>query len=844
MTKNCAFRSMIIAALFSNLAPSARCQVVIADTNLVARLQLIVPNALSGNVLDENHPDVLAVDTLNLSNSMIDDLSGIEHFINATYLNIGGNGATALAAWPPALLHITGNNNYFPLPPLPVGLQRLNISFSNITALPALPATLTWLRCTATWLAELPPLPVGLDTMDCSRNLLTSLPPLPDGLLWLSCGLNDLGTLPALPASLRWLSCAEGELTQLPALPDALEWLEVGRNHLAELPTALPGQLKDLRCYDNDLTTLPPLPFGLRSIIAHMNDLVVLPALPPTIQDLTLGTNQLTALPALPDSLVELDVHLNQLISLPTIPSGLEELNCADNPGLLALPELPEGFRRAYINGTAITCVPLLPSSLQWLYAYNAPVTCVPNRPAGANVSNLPVCNVATSPCPVASPFITGHAFFDANGNGVKDPGEPPCPSTVIEASPTGDLSGCDANGYYAMPMDTGSYVVDGHAVVYHTISTPSQPATLPTLMSVDSLNDIGYQPIPGIYDLMAHNWATAARPGFGNNAYLLVRNNGTEATTVDVQLDFDTDQTWDSSNVAPTTLAGNAATWTLTSLVPGAEWQAVVYLHTADTVPLGTPVQHTITALPALPDTTPGDNLFVHNAAIIGSWDPNAKSVVPEHLSLDELALDDHLTYTLQFQNTGTYYAVRVVITDTLPPDLLSNSVQFVASSHTCSWYVSNRVLHVIYDPIQLPDSTSNEPESHGFFQFIIRPVAGLLPDSEIRNTANIHFDHNEAVITEPAVFTVEFTTSLTDVADAQGVHVRPVPARDFLQVTIIDGVPLRSAEVIALDGRTIVLPIGSSGVVDVRTVAAGAYVLRITDAQGRPWNTRFVKE
>jgi len=826
------------------LSTALRGQVTIADTNLVARLQQIVPNAMTGNILDENHADVLAVDTLNLSNSGIDDLTGIEHFVNATFLDIGGNGATALGAWPPALLHIRGNNNYFTLPPLPAGLQRLNISFSNITTIPALPSTLTWLRCRSTWLNVLPALPSGLDTLMCDYNLLTSLPPLPPSLSYLQCSGNEITALPPLPASLRWLSCTDGPLASVPALPDSLEWLDVGRNVLTALPSPLPSQLRDLRCYWNELTALPALPTGLRSLICHLNQLTTLPTLPATIREIDCGTNAITVMPTLPDSLIEIDVHLNQLTSLPALPSGLQELQCSENPGLLTLPDLPEGFQRAYINVTAVDCVPLLPSSLQMLYAYNTPLTCVPNRPAGASVSNLPICDVATSPCPVASPFITGHAFFDANGNGVMDMGELPCATAIIEAAPTGDLSGCDANGYYAMPVDTGSYVVDGHALVYHTISTPPQPATLSTLMSVDSLNDIGYQPIPGIYDLMAHSWATAARPGFENSAYLLVRNNGTEATTVDVQLDFDTDQTWDSSNVTPTTLAGNMASWSLPSLVPGAEWHAVVYLHTADTIPLGTSIQHTITALPALADTTPGDNVFVYYGAIVGSWDPNAKNVVPEQLSLDELAMSDRLTYTIQFQNTGTYPAERVVITDTLSTDLITASIQFIASSHPCTWYVSERVLHVIYSPINLPDSTNNEPASHGFFQFTIRPVAGLLPGAEIHNMANIHFDYNEAVITAPAVFTVDITTNLTDVVDAEGAHVRPVPTSDFLQVIIMDGVLLRSAVAVALDGRTIVLPIASSSVVDVRALAPGAYVLRATDVKGRPWNTRFVKE
>ncbi len=825
------------------MAGNLWCQIMIPDSNLVVRLQQLVPNAMSGNILDENHPDVLAVDTLKLSNSMINDLTGIEHFVNATLLDIGGNGATVLAAWPPALLHIRGNNNYFPLPPLPVGLQRLNISFSNITSLPDLPQSLTLLRVSNTWLSTLPGLPGGLDTLMCDYNQLTSLPALPGALRYLGCSGNEITTLPSLPASLRWLSCGDGSLSSVPALPDSLEWLDVGRSLLTDLPSPLPSQLRDLRCYWNQLTYLPPLPAGLRSLICHLNQLTTLPTLPAKITEINCGTNQIAVLPTLPDSLVELDVHLNQLSTLPELPAGLEVLKAQENP-LTSVPALPEGLKRLYLNDTEVHCLPILPSSLLLLYAYNTLLTCVPNRPAGASVSNLPICDVATSPCPVASAFITGHAFFDANGNGVKDMGEFPCPASIIEASPTWDLSGCDASGYFAMPVDTGSYVVDGHPVTYHTISTSPQPATLSSLMAVDSLNDIGYQPIPGIYDLMSHVWATAARPGFSNAAYLLVHNNGTETTTVDVQLDIDLDQVLDSSNVTPTTLIGNTATWSLPSLAPGAEWQALVYLYTADTVPLGTTLQHTLTAMTALPDTTPDDNVFVYYGGIMGSWDPNAKSVAPEHMSMGELGLAGRLTYTIQFQNTGTYHAERVVITDTLSSDLLSSSIRYVASSHACSWYVTNRVLHVIYAPIMLPDSTNNEPASHGFFQFTVLPSASLLPGSEILNMANIHFDFNQAVVTDPAVFTVDLKTGVGSSPVGSGALVWPVPAHDHIVIKMKDASSITSAVVVAMDGRICAMPVLLGNIIDIRQLASGTYVLRARTSTGETLSVRFLKD
>lgn len=821
----------------------ASAQVLIPDTNLVERLQQLVPNAISGNLLDETHPDVLALAALPLQNSMIADFTGIEHFTGATYLNINGNGGTVLPAWPPNLERIDCNNNYFPLPPFPASLRRAGLSFSNIASLPALPAGLTWLRCTNTWLTGLPPLPEGLDTLECHYNQLTSLPALPTTLTYLSASGNELSTLPALPASLRWLSCADGVLTSIPVLPDSLEWLEVGRNLLTALPSPLPTELKDLRCYWNELASLPDLPPKLESLLCYLNNLTALPDLPITLRELNCGTNQLTALPALPDSLRELECHLNQLPQLPAFPTRLEEVNASENP-LNSVPELPEGFKRLYISDTEVSCLPLLPSTMLLLQAYNTQLTCAPNRPAGSNISGLSICDVATSPCPIFHPFITGHAFYDANNDGFRDPGELPCPITIIEAAPSGDLSGCDATGYYAMPVDTGTYIVDGRPVLYHTISTAPHNVTLTGLAEVDSLNDIGYAPIPGIYDLVAHVWATAARPGFPNSIVMSVRNVGTEPTTVQMQLGADADQVIDSMSVAPTTLVGNTATWELPVLDPGTEWSGSLFVTTPDTLPLGSGLQHTLVAVPAVPDTTPADNTFHFYGMIVGSWDPNAKHVEPQTMTTDELAQDDRLRYLIEFQNTGNFPAERVVITDTLPQDLMVNTFAFIASSHVCSWYITSRVLHIIYDPIHLPDSVNNEPESHGFFAFSIRPVPGLLPGDQIINTANIYFDYNVPVITEPSVFSVELNTGNNPPITSEGLLVSPVPARDLLSFrSAVPTTPV-NASVIGTDGRSTNTAILSGNTIDVRPLAPGTYLLVVTDAGGQRRSARFVKE
>ena len=161
--------------------------------------------------------------------------------------------------------------------------------------------------------------------------------------------------------------------------------------------------------------------------------------------------------------------------------------------------------------------------------------------------------------------------------------------------------------------------------------------------------------------------------------------------------------------------LVMNNASWSLT-LDPGDVWMTKVVLNTAVNIPLGTPIDHLFSAVPQLPDTTPLNNSIAFHTEVVGSYDPNDKLLEPSEMFPNEILNGDHIEYTIRFQNTGTYPAERVVITDTLSTDLDWGSMEYISGSHDNTWYLQNGVLQFIHDPIFLPDSNSNEPESHGY--------------------------------------------------------------------------------------------------------------------------------
>ena len=79
------------------------------------------------------------------------------------------------------------------------------------------------------------------------------------------------------------------------------------------------------------------------------------------------------------------------------------------------------------------------------------------------------------------------------------------------------------------------------------------------------------------------------------------------------------------------------------------------------------------------------------------------------------------------------------------------------IESSHACRITQSGNKLLFEFVNINLPDSNANEPGSHGFVRFRVKPVTTLVAGDIVPNQASIYFDFNAAVQTNVATTTVE---------------------------------------------------------------------------------------
>lgn len=135
----------------------------------------------------------------------------------------------------------------------------------------------------------------------------------------------------------------------------------------------------------------------------------------------------------------------------------------------------------------------------------------------------------------------------------------------------------------------------------------------------------------------------------------------------------------------------------------------------------------------------------------VTGSYDPNDKQGFPTGFGEDHrIEQNVDLDYLIRFQNTGTDTAFTVVIRDNLSEFLDLTTLRPGASSHDYNLEIVNgRTLKFTFNNILLPDSTTNEPLSHGWVEFQIKQIVDNPIGTVIENRADIYFDGNAPILT-----------------------------------------------------------------------------------------------
>jgi uncharacterized repeat protein (TIGR01451 family) len=325
---------------------------------------------------------------------------------------------------------------------------------------------------------------------------------------------------------------------------------------------------------------------------------------------------------------------------------------------------------------------------------------------------------------------IKGTVFIDQNGNGIKDVGDSLFSNVLIKATKGSDIrSVIPYNGNFVIETDTGSYntALALHQP-YYTVTPVSHISNFSTYFNTDSFS-FALQPIPGSKDLLINAIPlSVARPGFTVSYVINYKNVGV-LPEPSGEILFVKDPKLSLLNSVPpiNSSVGDTLKWNYTGLDPQEHGSITLQFQIA-----APPVANngdTLTSMaiitPVAGDLTPHDDTSVLVQRLQGSYDPNDKTEnFGGHITNQQVASGEYLNYLIRFQNTGTDTAFNVIVRDTLDNKLDWSSFQMIASSHPYQLQInaSNQLIWTFHG-INLPDSNVNEPASHGFIAYRIKP-------------------------------------------------------------------------------------------------------------------------
>lgn len=333
-------------------------------------------------------------------------------------------------------------------------------------------------------------------------------------------------------------------------------------------------------------------------------------------------------------------------------------------------------------------------------------------------------------------------------------------------------------------------------------------------------------------------------RPGFNSNIWLYGGNYGCIPINGQMKLLLDPIIGFLSAVPPPDIISGDTLIWNFNNITyDSISLTPHVLINTPTTAVIGDSLIFKVYILPESGDIDSTNNTKIYQAPIVNGYDPNDKKVYPAG-ECDEkyLVLSEPIIYTIRFQNTGNADAINIHIIDSLNNLLNINSIKILGTSHPMITEVlPDHTLKFRFDNIHLPDSNSNEPDSHGFIIFEISLDSVVPIMSSLTNMAHIYFDYNPAVITNQTENTLIdiipncYPLQIENIENLFSLY--PNPTYDFLNIYSNHDLEVNSIKLYDTRGSLLNEYIYYNQpelVIDLTTLEIGIYIIQIESAQG----------
>lgn len=767
------------------LTAFANAQIVnIPDANFKARLIAGYDGNQDGEIQES---EALMVNTLDVRDSNISDLTGIRSCSNLVNLNCSGNNLTSLDVSGLSLMYdlYCGNNQ----------LTSLNLTGAN-----------------------------SIITLSCSFNNLTSL------------SINDL-------PGLGFLDCTNNMFTTLNLTNPQVRNISCGNNSdLTSLSVSGSPTLTELDCRNNPVMTdlnftNCPRMFNLycsNTLISSL-DFTGTGTFMPGSLHAWCDNNRITDI-FIPDNVVisDLEAANNLIVDFDISHGGKILSNCH----LQGNPLQTVNFKNGYLNSPSNI---VLASQGNTLLRY----LCVDdNELAGwqaaaqqQNFSNLVINSYCSYTPGGGYNTITGTVAFDANGNGcdASDFTRPNIRVNINNGASTG-ATFTNTNGNYTYYTPTGNFTVtpDNQNISWFNFS----PATAVIPFANSNNNTVTQNfclTANGIHPDLEVTIVpmSGARPGFDSDYKIIYNNKGNQTLTGTVAFAYeDAVSDFVSSSVVPNLQSTGLLTYNFTDLQPFESRSFTIKLNL--NTPMETPalndgdvVHFTATVSPVANDEMPSDNTFQFNQVLINSFDPN-DIVCVEGNRVSPSQIGNYLHYIINFENVGSAAAINIVVKDIINTAQFDvSTLQVLNSSANVSTRMTGNVAEFIFEDINL------QPQAHGNVSFKIKSKNTLVEGSTVTQSAGIYFDYNFPVITDPAN-TIFQTLSNPDVAVDASIAIYPNPTKGL--ITIECNNTIKSVQLYDVQGRILQTNVvnETQASIDISTHSNGIYFIKIISDNG----------
>ena len=429
---------------------------------------------------------------------------------------------------------------------------------------------------------------------------------------------------------------------------------------------------------------------------------------------------------------------------------------------------------------------------------------------------------------------ISGTVLFDIDNNGC-DTNDIPVNEILLNATSNNfDYGAVILNGNYAIDLASGTFDVSIFNLPNYFTSTPIIGSSTLNNSNPTDIIDFCVTANQLVDDLnITILPLNDARPGFESDYKLVIKNIGTEIiNTILATFIFDDNkQSFISALPNEISTSTNSLNFNLGTIQPFESKEVEIKMQnlTPPTLNADDVLDFLALVTPNSNDYTPNNNEYDLEQIVVNAFDPNDKKVLQgEFITIDQV--DDYLEYIIRFQNTGSANATLVRIEDVLDTELDLSTFKMVSASHDYQVNINNNnEIEFVFNNINLPYESLDEPNSNGYIAYKIKPKATVQIGDIMSGSASIYFDYNPPIITN-VVFT-EVTENLN--VDAFSIDddltIYPNPSEEYFRIENSNNLNIESIRLYNISGKLLKEFTESERYV-ISDLNSGFYFLRIT--------------